>query len=99
MKGHDCPWHDEFEQEWNNGKLARSTSELIFNREDKTYTRCKIMCGGTSRPAKEELATGGGSSSDVFEVLQRIGTLGRDMEFKKKLGGWAGGENGPILPI
>jgi DNA repair photolyase len=38
MRGHDCPWHDEFEQEWNKGKLAKSISELIFNN-DNTYTR------------------------------------------------------------
>jgi hypothetical protein len=97
IKGQDCPWHDEFEQEWNNGKLAKSISELIFNKEDKTYTRCKIMCGGTSKPVKEELTTGG-SSGDAFEVPQSIGTLGRDMELKKKLGGWATGGNGPVMP-
>ena len=38
MRGHDCPWHDEFEQEWNKGKLAKSVPELIFN-DDNTYTR------------------------------------------------------------
>lgn len=39
MRAHDCPWHAEFEQEWNNGKLERALSELIFNKEDKTYSR------------------------------------------------------------
>lgn len=39
MQGHDCPWHAEFEQEWNAGKLERALPELIFNQDDKTYTR------------------------------------------------------------
>jgi DNA repair photolyase len=39
IRGHDCPWHAEFEQEWNAGKLERALPELIFNQDDKTYTR------------------------------------------------------------
>lgn len=39
MQGHNCPWHAEFEQEWNKGKLERALPELIFNKEDKTYSR------------------------------------------------------------
>ena len=39
MQGHDCPWHTEFEQEWNSGKLERALPELVFNQDDKTYTR------------------------------------------------------------
>ena len=39
MQGHDCPWHTEFEQEWNAGKLERALPELVFNQDDKTYTR------------------------------------------------------------
>ena len=39
MLGQDCPWHDEFQTEWNKGKLARSVSGLRFNEEDKTYSR------------------------------------------------------------
>ncbi|HQE97200.1 MAG TPA: hypothetical protein PKY20_03290 [Methanothrix sp.] len=39
IQGHDCPWHVEFEQEWNSGKLERALPELIFNQDDKTYTR------------------------------------------------------------
>jgi hypothetical protein len=39
MQGHDCPWHAEFEQEWNSGKLERALPELIFNHDDKTYSR------------------------------------------------------------
>jgi hypothetical protein len=56
---------------------------LTFNKEDKTYTRCKIMCGGTSKPVEEELTTGS-SSGDVFDLTQSIGTLGRDQELEKK---------------
>lgn len=40
MQGHDCPWHAEFEQEWNKGKL--DLPELIFNEEDKTYSRQEL---------------------------------------------------------
>ena len=39
MAGHDCPWHAEFEKEWNSGKLAKAVPELIFHDKDKTYTR------------------------------------------------------------
>ena len=39
MRGHDCPWHDEFSEEWNSGKLERALPELIFNQDDKTYDR------------------------------------------------------------
>ena len=39
IQGHDCPWHVEFEQEWNSGKLERALPELVFNHDDKTYTR------------------------------------------------------------
>jgi len=41
MAGHCCPWHDEFEQQWEAGKLAESIPELRFNRKNKTYTRLK----------------------------------------------------------
>lgn len=40
MQGHDCPWYVEFEQEWNKGKL--DLPELIFNEEDKTYSRLEL---------------------------------------------------------
>lgn len=39
LRGHNCPWHAEFEREWNAGKLERALPELIFNSQDKTYTR------------------------------------------------------------
>ena len=39
MKGIDCPWSEEFEMEWNRGRLAKAVPELRFNEEDKTYTR------------------------------------------------------------
>ena len=40
----DCPWHDEFQAEWNKGKLARSISGLRFNEQDKTYSRSDESC-------------------------------------------------------
>ncbi len=42
MRGHNCPWNAEFEQEWNKGKLERALPEIVFNRDDKTYTRLKL---------------------------------------------------------
>jgi DNA repair photolyase len=39
ISSYDCPWHDEFQAEWNKGKLARSVSGLRFNEQDKTYSR------------------------------------------------------------
>jgi len=44
ITNYDCPWHDEFESEWNKGKLARSIPGLIFNEEDKTYSRRNEVC-------------------------------------------------------
>ena len=41
ISNYDCPWYDEFQTEWNKGKLARSISGLIFNDDDKTYSRYK----------------------------------------------------------
>lgn len=42
MRGHDCPWHAEFEQEWNKGKLERALPEIVFHPDDKTYSRLKL---------------------------------------------------------
>jgi hypothetical protein len=39
MKDNDCPWHDEFEQEWDAGKLSRSIPDLVFHPEDLSYSR------------------------------------------------------------
>ena len=39
MSGLDCPWHAEFEQEWNRGKLARALPDVVFHPEDQTYSR------------------------------------------------------------
>ena len=41
---YDCPWHAEFQAEWNKGKLARSISGLTFNEQDKTYSRSDNSC-------------------------------------------------------
>jgi len=37
----ECPWREEFEQEWDKGKLAEIMPELLFHDEDKTYSRFK----------------------------------------------------------
>ena len=39
MHGLTCPWHAEFEQEWNRGKLARALPDVVFHPEDQTYSR------------------------------------------------------------
>lgn len=39
MHGLDCPFHEEFKEEWEKGKLARVLPELEFHHEDKTYSR------------------------------------------------------------
>jgi hypothetical protein len=33
MKGHDCPFEAEYQQEWKSGKLAISISSLVFNSD------------------------------------------------------------------
>lgn len=42
MEGLDCPWNVEFEEEWNKGKLARALPEIVFNQDDRTYSRLKL---------------------------------------------------------
>jgi DNA repair photolyase len=39
MRGHKCPWNEEFEKEWDSGRLAKAAPELIFHEEVRTYTR------------------------------------------------------------
>ncbi len=39
MQGHDCPWHTEFEQEWEAGKLERALPDVVFHEEDLSYSR------------------------------------------------------------
>lgn len=39
MDGQHCPWSQEFQQEWDSGKLARAVPGLVFHPEDKTYSR------------------------------------------------------------
>jgi len=39
MRGLDCPWHAEFKQEWEAGKLARALPDVIFHEEDLSYSR------------------------------------------------------------
>lgn len=43
MKGHNCPWHDEFKAEWEKGELVRALPGLAFHPEDLTYSRLKCM--------------------------------------------------------
>jgi len=60
MRGHDCPWHDEFNQEWNKGKLSESIPELIFHKEDKTYSRLE-RCAEIPEKAES-------SKADILEL-------------------------------
>lgn len=39
MRGLDCPWHEEFKQEWEAGKLARALPDVIFHEDDLSYSR------------------------------------------------------------
>lgn len=39
MAGLDCPWYDEFEMEWQKGRLEKAVPELIFHEDDLTYSR------------------------------------------------------------
>lgn len=43
IKGHNCPFVTEYQQEWNSGKLERAIPGLLFNQEDLTYTRIQEM--------------------------------------------------------
>lgn len=35
----ECPWDKEFRMEYENGKLERSLPEIVFHKEDKSYSR------------------------------------------------------------
>ena len=39
MRGLDCPWHEEFKQEWQAGKLSRALPDVVFHPEDLSYSR------------------------------------------------------------
>jgi len=43
MQGMNCPWHAEFEAEWNKGRLADAIWNLRFHEDDKTYSRLEIV--------------------------------------------------------
>jgi DNA repair photolyase len=70
IRGHSCPWHDEFSKEWNRGALAGAIWNLKFHPEDKTYSRRVFrMCGESKgKPEEEEeegLETLGGESAKL----------------------------------
>lgn len=39
MRGSDCPWHEEFEMEWQEGRLANAVPGIVFHSDDLTYSR------------------------------------------------------------
>lgn len=42
MGGLDCPWHDEFEMEWQKGRLAKAVPGVEYHAEDNTYSRRRL---------------------------------------------------------
>jgi DNA repair photolyase len=45
MQGLRCPWHAEFEAEWNKGTFADAIHNLQFHEDDKSYSKIKINQG------------------------------------------------------